>query len=92
MLTNASSADWGLEGRILTTQTHALLESVIGYGLAIVGTRARDYGFNQMDSSIMQKAAREITGANVTIIREILHILADLGTPRNHYILKLPIC
>ena len=40
IIKRVANTSWGLEGRILAITTHSLMESVINYGLAIMGSHA----------------------------------------------------
>ena len=80
---------WGLETRILSITTHALIESVINYGLAVYGTHCMQETVEKMDSTVSNKAARRALGTGITIRRESAHMIADAKSFENHYIRKV---
>ena len=88
ILRKVSGTKWGLDSRILTAAAHALIESITNYGLAITGTNKELAGLKEIDLKIMHPIARQITGTNRTIRREILYPLADLRAIDNHYVQK----
>ena len=89
ILRKVGGTSWGLENRILTTTAHALVESVINYGLTIAGSSASEEDMRSLDTRVMNPVARHITGVSPTIRREILYTLADLRSTQNRYLLKV---
>ena len=83
-----SGTVWGLESRILAVTVHALLESVVGYGLATAGSRANALELRALDTRYLNRAARRVVGTNITMRTETLMFLADLSTAQNQCILK----
>ena len=88
IMAKVGNSKWGLENRILTTTAHALLESLVNYGLTVTGSAATVRDFDMIDTKILNPIARRIAGVGYTIRREILYTLADLRAVRNHYLLK----
>ena len=74
--------------RILSISAHSLMESVVSYGLATTGEGWEENGAAQLDRAALNKAARKVVGANITIRIETLMILADMRNTANHVILK----
>ena len=64
------------------------MESVINYGLAMIGSHASLQECQEIDKATMNPAARRITGTGYTTRRESLHIMADTRPMVNHYLLK----
>ena len=79
---------WGLENRVLTTTAHALVESVLNYGLTITGSAMHETTFRSMDTAVLNPVARRVAGVGYSIRREVLYTLADLHSTQNHYLLK----
>ena len=88
ILRGLSGLSWGLETRILAITAHALMESVIGFGLTVAGSALSDKGFRQLDSRVLNPAARHIAGVSSTTRREIMFALADIKSVQFHYLLK----
>ena len=87
-LRKVSGAVWGLENRILAVTAHALIESIIGYGMATTGAHATPQELREIDTRFLNKAARRVVGTNITIRTETMMFLADMANAMNHYILK----
>ena len=88
IIRRVANAKWGLESRILAVTTHSLVESVINYGLAIIGPHLTTQECQEIDKATMNTSARKITGTGYTTRRETLHIMADTRTMTNHFVLK----
>ena len=88
VLHRVATTTWGLETRILSITTHALLESVVNYGLSSYGTQRSPFLAKKTDSIILNKAAREIAGTSTAVRRGMVRILADTKSFMNHYYLK----
>ena len=88
VLGRVANTNWGLENRILSITTHSLVESLINYGSAVYGSHCGREQGEKIDSMILNKAARKVTGTGFATRREILHILADTRSFDNHYNLK----
>ena len=80
---------WGLESRILAITAHSLVESVVGYGLAVYGVHTGQLDAHQIDTGILTRVARRAVGTGITARREILHALADTKSFQNHYLQKI---
>ena len=61
---------WGMESRILAVSTHALIESIVGYGLAITGQHVNQQLGEKVDTEVMNIAARKIAGTNISARKE----------------------
>ena len=83
-----SGAAWGLECRILAITTHALIESVVGYGLATTGAHVNEQELRNLDTLFLNKAARRAVGTHIKMRIETMHFLADTASAMNHYIVK----
>ena len=75
--------------RILTITVHALIESVIGYGLTLTGSSTTVEDLQQIDTTILIPIARRVTGVGYSIRREVLYSLADMKTTQNRYLQKV---
>ena len=84
-----SNSVWGLENRVLTISAHALIESLLNYGLTITGSAASMIEFGNIDKKIMNPIARRITGVGYSARREVIYPLADIRSAHNHYLLKV---
>ena len=84
-----SNCTWGLENRVLATTVHALVESVINYGLTLTGSPISTDDLGRLDTMILNPVARRVTGVGYSIRREILFTLADIRSAQNHYLLKV---
>ena len=87
-LRKASSTIWGLECRILAVTTHALLESIICYGLATTGGQAGDTELWEIVTLPLNRAARRVVRPNITTRAETMLMMADVWSTVNHYIVK----
>ena len=76
-------------GTTLATTTHALIESIIGYGLATTGSHTRAEELRAIDTRFLHRAARRVAGTNITMRKETLMIMADLTSVVNQYVLKI---
>ena len=74
IINKVAHTKWGMESRILTVTTHALVESLVNYGLAVTGSNISTIDQSRVDSSILSRVARKIVGVGPTIRREILHV------------------
>ena len=83
-----SGTIWGMESRILAISTHAPIESVVNYGLAVTGNHVGQQALDKIDKSVLNIAAREIVGTNISAKREVLYALAAIKTTHNHFIVK----
>ena len=88
ILNKVSNTSWGLEARILGITTHALIESVVNYGLATVGAQIAGRREKAIDTELLNRAARRAIGTGVTVWRVALHIMADTRTATNRHILR----
>ena len=88
IIKRAASASWGLESRIPAVTTHALVESIIVYGLAMTGSHATLQERQDIDKVAINPSARSKTGAGFTSRRESPRIMADTRAMVNHYKLK----
>ena len=79
---------WRLESRILTVTAHALIESIVGYGLATTGSHAGIGELREIDARYLDRVARRVVGTNMTMRTETLMILADTAGMINHFVLK----
>ena len=73
ILRKVRNTRWGFDCKIIAIIAHALLESLIDYGLAI----------SQIGAIEMNPAERTAAGVDFTRRRAILHLLADLRAARN---------
>ena len=89
MLRKVSNATWGLENRVLTITVHALVESVLGYGLSLTGSSTAQEDLVGVDATILNPMARRVTGVGYPARREILYSLADMRPTQNHYLLNV---
>ena len=89
VLRKVSNTKWGLENRILTITVHALIESVIGYGLSLTGSSISVEDMEKMDTVVLNPMARRVTGLGYSARREVLFSLADMRTTQNHYLQKV---
>ena len=83
-----SGTVWGMEARILAISTHALIESVVNYGLATTGSHVGQQILDKIDTGILNNAARKVIGTNIAARREVLYSMADVRTSHNHYVVK----
>ena len=84
----ARGAVWGMEFRILSSSTRALIESVISYGLAVAGRHVNSELMGKVGTVFMNTAARKIRGTNTSARRETLYTPLDTRNIHNHYIIK----
>ena len=89
ILQKVSNSVWGLENRILTITVHALLESIINYGLTVIGSAASTEDFESVDKTVLNPVARKVAGVGFSARREVLYPLADMRSTHNHYLLKV---
>ena len=89
IIRRVANSKWGLESRILAITTHALVESVINYGLTLTGSSISTDDMGRLDTMILNPIARRVTGVGYSIRREILFTLADIRSAQNHYLLKV---
>ena len=75
--TRVGNSAWELEGGILEIATHSLLESFMGYGLTVTGTRISRWEFDLLGAGTLPRAARRIAGTGSTARRETLRVLSD---------------
>ena len=73
---------------ILTTTERALMESLFNYGLTVTGSAISLEGLQGVDTKMLNPVARRVAAAGYSIRREVLFILADIRSARNHYLLK----
>ena len=78
----------GLESRILPAATHALLESVINYGLAFTGSHVSTCELKKLATLLFHEAARKIVGTGITIRRVISFALTGIRTAFQHCVLR----
>ena len=71
-----SNTIWGLENRVLTTTSHALLESMPNFGQTVTGSAAPEEDFGRVDIGIMTPTARKVAAVGCSIRREALFALA----------------
>ena len=64
-LRKVSNTTWGLGNHILAVTTHALLESIICYGMASTGARAGIEELRSLDTLFINRAARRVVGTNI---------------------------
>ena len=88
IMTRVGNSRWGLECRILTITAHALIESMVSYGLTVTGSAATPKDVDNMDVQILNPTARRVAGVGMSARREVLYTLADMRTTGNHYLLK----
>ena len=67
VISRVASTAWGLECRVLSISAHALLGSVINYGLAVYGTHCSIIQAEKIDSAVLNKVSRKITEVGVTV-------------------------
>ena len=79
----------GLGNRIRTTAAHALIGSLLNYGLAVTRSAATEDDLQQKNARVLNPAASRIAGVGPTIRRAALYTLADARTMQNHYLLKV---
>ena len=79
-------SSWGLEAGLLRSTHQALITSVAGYGLTLIGNFAYDGTPRRLDTQSANVAARRITGASRAARLEKLHATADVLSIRNQYI------
>ena len=79
---------WGMESRILAVTVHALIESIVGYGLACTGGHVSRQVLDKVDAGVLNIAARKVLGANISARKEVLYALADVNNVGNHLVLK----
>ena len=89
VLHKVSSPAWGLGNRILTITAHALVESMVNYGLTLTGSPTTAGDLERMDTAIRNPAARRVAGVGYSLRREVLYALADPRSAQNHYLLKV---
>ena len=77
-LRKASSTTCSLKCRILAVATHALLGGIECYGLATTGTHAGTMEMRRTDTLYLNRAARRVAGANVTMRVEIKIFIEDV--------------
>ena len=78
ILRRLSGLNRGPETRILAITEHALMESVIGYGLTNTGSALSRKDFRQWDTRVLNPVARHITGVSPATRREVTSTLADI--------------
>ena len=72
ILQKVSKSEWGLEGRIVAVTARAPIVSLANYGPTITGLAARLEYMDEIDTKILNPAARGAAGAGTSIRREIL--------------------
>ena len=82
----ASNTNWVMEYRILTVTTHALLESAPWYRLATSGARANLQELGRLDALLINRAARMLVGANITMRLETVLALVGMSSMLYQYI------
>ena len=65
ILQKVSNSVWGLENRILTITVHALLESIINYGLTVIGSAASTEDFESVEKTVLNPVARKVAGGGI---------------------------
>ena len=77
-----------MESRILAISTHALIESVVNYGLAVSGRHVCQRIMDEVDTGVLNVAARKILVANASASGEVLYALSVARNTFNYYISK----
>ena len=72
----------------MTITVHALIESILGYGLTLTGSAATMNDLDSIDRCILNPVARRVAGVGMSVRREVLYSLADPRSVQNHYVLK----
>ena len=88
-LNRVASSVWGFESRILSITVHALVESVVNYGLPVYGAHYGSHRAEEKDRSILNKAARKVAGTGISLRRGMVNKLADAKSFYNHSVLKV---
>ena len=86
--TEASNTARGRECRVLAVSTHALLGSMLRYGLATFGTHTNTQELRRIDATVRNGAARRIIGTNIPAKVKSVTTLAHVWGTRNHYVSK----
>ena len=73
----------------MSITAHALIESVVNYGLAVYVSHRSQIQSERTDSSILNKAARKIIATGLPVRREVFRTFADTRTVANHHLLKI---
>ena len=82
--TKVSNAVWGIGFRISAVTPHALLDCAMRYGLAATGTHSNARESRRIHTTILNRAAERIAGANITMRRETLPMMAGKRSTVNH--------
>ena len=88
VLRRVANSMWGFGSGILSVTSHALIGSVVNYGLAVYGAHCSQQQADKVESALLHKAARKITGTSATVRREMAHVLADTKSFSDHNLRK----
>ena len=86
ILASISHRKWGLEATVLRMTHEALANSLLRYGLNVMGSCMPEDLINSIDVHVVNPAARRISGLSSHTRIEALHFLAGALSCRNLYI------
>ena len=86
IMARLARSTWGLEAGLLRSTHAALLTSLMGYGLAVVGSGAYEKDLRRLGTQGANVTARRITGISRSARLEVLHAAAGIWSIHNQYL------